>query len=108
MAPIIKAPIRRDRIRLINGPFGWVDHRLVRDHYLDCCPPAALALYLFLVTVGDADGLSYWGDAAICERLSLGKAELKHARSTLIEADLVAYEKPIYQILSLPKHRVQS
>jgi hypothetical protein len=30
MAPIIKAPIRRDRIRIINGPFGWVDHRLVR------------------------------------------------------------------------------
>ena len=108
MAPIIKAPIRRDRIRIINGGFGWIDHRLVRDRYLDRCPPAALALYLFLVTVGDADGVSYWGDAAICERLNLGKAELKHARNILTEADLVGYEKPIYQILSLPKHPVQS
>jgi hypothetical protein len=104
MAPIIKAPIRRDRIRYIKGGFGWVDHRLVRDRYLDRCPPTALALYLFLVAVADADGVSYWGDAAICERMAIGKAELKHARATLIEADMLAYEKPIYQILSLPKH----
>jgi hypothetical protein len=107
MAPIIKAPIRRDRIRIINGPFGWVDHRLVRHRYLDHCSPTALAVYLFLIAVGDADGVSYWGDAAICERLNLGKGELKHARSTLIEVDLIAYEKPLYQVLSLPKHPVQ-
>jgi len=104
MATIIKAPIRRDRIRSINGGFGWVDHRLVRDRYLDRCPPTTLAVYLFLIAVADADGVSYWGDAALCERMNLGKAELKHARATLIEADMLAYEKPIYQILSLPKH----
>lgn len=108
MAPITKALIRRDRIRSINGGFGWIDHRLVRDRYLDRCPPTALAVYLFLLTVGDADGISYWGDAAICERMTIGKAELKHARNTLIEVDLLAYEKPIYQILSLPKNGVQS
>jgi hypothetical protein len=108
MAPITKALIRRDRIRCINGGFGWIDHRLVRDRYLDRCPPTALAVYLFLLTVGDADGISYWGDAAICERMTIGKAELKHARNTLIEVDLLAYEKPIYQILSLPSNRVQS
>ena len=105
MAHIIKEAICRDQIRHINGGFGWIDHRLVRDHYVEECSIAAWALYLFLTVVSDADGLSYWGDSSICERLRMGKAELKHARAELEAADLIAYEKPVCQILQLPKHR---
>ena len=76
MAHVIKEPICRDRIRCIRGGFGWVDHRLVRDHYVEQCSTVALALYLFLVVVADADGVSYWGDSAVCDRLRIGKAEL--------------------------------
>lgn len=102
MGQIIKEPICRDRIRRISGGFGWVDHRLVRDRYVERCSPTALAVYLFLVAVADADGVSYWGDAAICERLRLGRTELKHVRSELEAADLIAYEQPIWQLLQLP------
>lgn len=45
---IPKAPFVRDRIRSIGPGFGWVDHRLVREHYVERCSHGALALYLFL------------------------------------------------------------
>ena len=40
--------------------FSWVDHRLVRERRLQRCPAEAWALYLFLLTVGAAQGLSYY------------------------------------------------
>ena len=51
MAKVIKEPIDRERIRRISGGFGWVDHRLVRNGYVDACSHLALATYLFLITV---------------------------------------------------------
>lgn len=105
MGRIIKEPIDRERIRRISGGFGWVDHRLVRDQYLDDCSHLSLALYLFLVTVADADGVSYWGERQLCERLSCGQVELRTARAELEAAELVAFDKPIWQILQLPKRR---
>jgi len=105
MAQVIKEVICRDRIRYIRGGFGWVDHRFVRDYYIQRCSIASLAVYLFLIAVSDADGVSYWGESAMCDRLRIGKAELKHARAELEAADLIAYEKPIWQLLQLPATR---
>ncbi len=102
MNRIMKEAIVRDRIRVIRGGFGWVDHRLVRDGYIQLCSPRALALYLFLLTVSDGDGLSYWGEAAICKKLRFGRAELGECRTELVAADLIAYEKPLWQVLQLP------
>jgi replication initiation and membrane attachment protein DnaB len=76
-----------------------VDHRLVRDRYIEMCGHSALALYLFLVTVGDAKGLSYYSDISIMQRLSMNNQTLNDARKNLIETDLIAYQAPIYQIL---------
>jgi hypothetical protein len=101
MAHITYGPICRDRIRIIGNGFGWVDHRLVRSRYVDRCSSEALALYLFLVTVADADGVSFWSDNAVCERLPLTKAELLVCRRELIDADLIAYDKPVSQILQV-------
>jgi hypothetical protein len=103
MGRIIKEPVCRERIRRISGGFGWVDHRLVRDHYIERCSHLALATYLFVVTVADADGVSYWGDRAIAERLHAGIEELRVARAELIAADLIAYDKPVWQVLQLPR-----
>ena len=50
------------RVRQVPRQFSWVDHRLVRDHHIEHCDPPALALYLFLITVADAQGLSYYAD----------------------------------------------
>lgn len=98
---IQKRPIRPDRLRQVPPSFNWVDHRLVRDHYLDRCDCASLALYLFLVTVSDAQGLSYYSDASLCRRLKLDPLQLSAARSQLEKAGLIAYRKPLYQVLSL-------
>ena len=53
-------PIFPDRVRRVPKQFSWLDHRLVRDHYIDRCAHGAAALYLFLVTVGDGKGMSYY------------------------------------------------
>lgn len=103
MARITYQAVCRDRIRVIRTGFGWVDHRLVRHRHVDRCSVQALALYLFLVTVADADGVSFWSDKATCERLPLTMAELLVCRQELIAAELIAYEKPVTQVLSLPE-----
>jgi len=46
------------RLRCVPRQFSWIDQRLVRDGHIGRCGAEALALYLFLVTVADADGLS--------------------------------------------------
>lgn len=98
---INKHPLRPDRLRQIPPSFSWVDHRLVRHHYLRRAEPRAWALYLFLVTVGDVHGLSYYSDAAIGRHLNLEAAALAAARQQLLQADLIAYQKPLYQVLAL-------
>jgi len=89
-------------VRQIPSSFSWVDHRLVRENHLDGRSHAALALYLFLVTVGDAQGLSYWSENAVGRRLRLELSALRAARAELEAAGLVAYQAPIWQVLELP------
>lgn len=104
---IQKRLIRPERVRQVPPSFNWVDHRLVRDHYLERCGCTALALYLFLVTVSDVEGLSYYSDAAIGRRLKLDPLQLANARRQLEQADLIAYRKPLYQVLSLDRPATQ-
>ncbi|MFO7876605.1 MAG: hypothetical protein R6U55_08510 [Desulfovermiculus sp.] len=96
-----KYPIRPQRLRKVPRQFSWVDHRLVRDFHIDDLNHAAAALYLFLVTVGDHQGLSYYSDAIVIQRLCMDERALQQARSNLIQADLIAWKKPLYQVLSI-------
>ena len=96
-----KRLLRPERLRQVSSQFSWIDQRLVREGYLEHCPASALALYLLLVTVADAQGLSYYGDATVCRLLSMTSELLERARATLIEAGLIAYERPLYQVLAL-------
>jgi len=98
---IKKRPIHPQRIRRIPSQFSWVDHRLVRDRHIESCSHPGLALYLFLVTVADQEGLSYYSDATLMTRLGMDAQTLSSARQDLIRAGLVAYEKPLYQVLEL-------
>jgi len=100
---INKHLLRPQRLRHIPPSFSWLDHRLVRHEYLARAGHAAWTLYLFLVTVADAQGLSFYSDAAIGRRLTLDQLSLSAARQQLIQADLIAYRKPLYQVLSLPE-----
>jgi hypothetical protein len=98
---IVKRVLRPERLRQVPAGFGWVDHRLVRHGFISRCDHAGLALYLFLVTVADAQGLSYYSDGAICRRLGLEPPQLATARRQLVQGELVAYQKPLYQVLAL-------
>jgi len=96
-----KRPISLAKLRRVPQQFSWVDQRLVRDRYIDQLSPQACALYLFLVTVADAQGLSYYANPPLCQRLSLTSTELHQARQALITRGLVAYQPPLYQVLAL-------
>ena len=96
-----KRPISAARLRKVPPQFSWVDQRLVREHYIDQLSHEACALYLFLVTVADAQGLSYYADASLCQRLALTAPALHQARQGLITLGLVAYQRPLYQVLAL-------
>lgn len=96
-----REPIVPRRRRKIPPQFSWVDHRLVRDGHFQGRSAEALALYLFLVTVADADGLSWYSEEALCRQLSWDAAHLQSARAELRQAALIAYRKPIYQVLDL-------
>lgn len=89
------------RVRTVPPQFSWIDQRLVRDGYGERCSTSALALYLFLLTVADAQGLSYYSDQRLAAYLKLDGHRLDLARRDLIAADLIAYQKPLYQVLSL-------
>ncbi|NPT53872.1 hypothetical protein [Paraburkholderia elongata] len=97
----IKRVICPERVRKIPAQFSWVDHRLVRDRYIERCDACAAALYLFLVTVADAQGLSYYADTSLARRLSLAPARLEMARNDLIRIGLIAWQRPLYQVLAL-------
>src|SRR5436309_11682443 len=96
-----KRPISLAKLRKVPNQFSWVDQRLVRERYIDQLSPPACALYLFLVTVADAQGLSYYADPSLRQRLSLTDPELCQARQALITRGLVAYQHPLYQVLAL-------
>jgi len=84
---VSKQPIFPEGVRQIPKQFSWLDHRLIRDHHIEQCSHPAAALYLFLVTVGDARGLSYYADDSIMRHLSMDHITLEKAG-----------QKPLYQV----------
>jgi len=106
---MIKRPISPPKLRKVPRQFSWVDQRLVREHRIDQLNHAACALYLFLVTVADAQGLSYYADRSLCQRLSMSQAVLCQARAALVTQGLVAYHPPLYQVLAIGvQHRADT
>lgn len=102
----LKQVLRPERLRQVPEQFSWVDQALVQHHLIDRCDARTAALYLFLVTVSDAQGLSYYGAATLAQRLHLSTEELGAARAQLIELELIAYRAPLYQVLALPGTKV--
>ena len=96
-----KRVLNPERLRKVPPQFSWIDHRLVRENYFQRCDHSAWTLYLFLTSVADVEGLSYYSDASLTRRLKMDPLQLSASRQQLIEAGLIAYEKPLYQVLSL-------
>lgn len=101
-----KRVLNRSRIRVIEGGFAFIPHRFLNDGFLKRLAPGELLLYLFLIIVSDAYGLSYYGNAAICRMLKLSLRQLEHYRQILIDEDLIVFEAPLYQVLELPTRPV--
>ena len=96
-----KRVLNPERLRKVPPQFSWIDHRLVRENYFVRCDHSAWTLYLFLTSVGDVEGLSYYSDASLMRRLKMDPLQLSTSRQQLIQAGLIAYEKPLYQVLGL-------
>ena len=95
-------PVLRDRVRTIPRQFSWIDRDLFHRGLLDKLSRDEIALYFFLTLVAGREGTSFWSHARIAECLKLSLDEQLHALGGLIEKDLVAFEYPTFQVLSLP------
>lgn len=92
----------RDRVRRPpKTGWSWIDRRFVREQS-DRLSRDAILLYFFLCAVADQYGLSYYGDLALTARLRMTTAALEQARAELLMRDLIAHERPLIQVLSLP------
>jgi len=94
------------RVRKIQGSFSWIDHRFITGGFLRDLSAVEILLYFFLVTVSDRNGISFYHDDKICSLVKIGLTSLGDAREGLISKSLLAYEHPIYQVLSLPPEPV--
>jgi hypothetical protein len=81
--------------------WSWIDRRFVREH-AERLSREAVLLYFFLAAVADRHGLSFYGDGTLASLLRLTPPTLAGARDELLEHDLIAYEPPLTQVLSLP------
>ena len=99
---VIKRPVDAQCVRTLPRQFAPLDRRLVYEKHIRRMNPEQMALYLFL-GVADGQGLSYYSDAGIGKLLPLDAPPLARARQELLRARLIAYEKPLYQVLSLNK-----
>jgi hypothetical protein len=86
------------KIRKINGSFAWIDHRLMRNGYLQVMTHDDMVLYLFLILVADCNGVSFYRKEKICDAVSLDFSPFEIAKDRLINMKLIAFEG--YSVLS--------
>lgn len=103
MNGLIKHPVDPNRIRALPRQFGAVDRHLIYHAWTRHLNLEELAVYVFLVCVGDAEGLSYYSDRRIAELLNLEPRQVGEARETLRLKGLILYQRPLYQLLDLPE-----
>jgi len=101
-----KRILNSSRVRKIQGSFSWIDHRFITGGFLRDLSAVEILLYFFLVTVSDRNGISFYHDDKICSLVKIGLVSLGEARDVLVSKSLLAYEYPIYQVLSLPAQPV--
>jgi len=102
----IKRVLHPERLRKIEGSFSWIDHRFLTGGFLRDLSTLEILLYLFLVAVSDRNGLSFYHDDRMASLLKIDLPALGQAREGLVLRSLLAYEAPLYQVLSLPPQPV--
>ena len=105
---IQKTPLIPHRVRKINGSFAFIEHRFLRDGFWSSLDHHELVLYLFLVIVGNRNGISFYYYDRICTLLGISVDDYILARNALIEKDLIAFDGRVFQVLSLPEKVVET
>jgi len=91
-----------DRVRhLPETDWAWVDRRFLRD-FAPKLTGDAVFLYYLLIAVSDKCGLSFYGDNSLPRILRTPIPQLLQARQQLVDWNLIAYDAPLAQVLSLP------
>lgn len=94
-----------ERVRQPPGDgFSWIDRRFLHD-FAARLSHDGIVLYFFLAAVSDKYGLSYYRDSSIAVRLRMREPAVVVARDELITHDLIAFDPPLTQVLSLPRAR---
>ncbi len=86
------------RVRKIENSFAWIDHRLLRNGYLQVMSRCEQSLYLFLTLAADRYGVSFYRQEKICDILSLDFNQFRIARERLTDLNLIVFEP--YSVLS--------
>jgi predicted transcriptional regulator with HTH domain len=87
--------------RLPKCDWSWVDRRFLR-HFASRLTGDAVFLYFTLVAVSDKNGLSYYSDNSLALMIRTSLQTMSNARQELLHHDLIAYQAPLVQVLSLP------
>jgi hypothetical protein len=99
--PVHKRILNHDRLRRIPRSFSWVDRRFLRDDWIARLSRDEVLLYFFLACVADKDGLSFYSDERMSVILKIEPSCIENARDRLVDLGFVAYQRPLYQVLSL-------
>jgi predicted transcriptional regulator with HTH domain len=87
--------------RLPKSDWSWVDRRFLRQ-FASSLTGDAVFLYFTLVAVSDKNGLSYYSDNSLALMIRTSLQAMSKARLELVHHDLIAYQAPLVQVLSLP------
>ena len=90
-----------ERVRQLPAQFSWIDQRLARHRFFEQAPAEAWALYLFLLTVADARGLSYYAERTLAQRLGFEPGALARARAHLRRLGLIEYSGQIRPLIPI-------
>ncbi len=102
-------PPRPELSRRPDGGFGWLDARLVQDHWLAKIGANATATLVLLSIAADQRGASYWSRARMTQALRISRSQLDEALRTLLHHRLVdhrpwrpGHRDGVWQILPIP------
>ena len=98
-----RRPVRPDRVRTIPKSFSWLDRDLLHRGFLRELRSEESLLYFFLVLVAGPEGTSFWSQKRLAEFLKLTDSDVLEALRGLLQRDLVAFDYPTFQVLSLPE-----
>lgn len=90
------------RVRKPCGPYGWVDLRIATEGHLERLGSHAALVYLFLCTVGNRTGVSFWSHDRMARAVGLPRNAVQSLLEQLVTANLIVCSGRFTQVLPLP------